>query len=114
MLKTGGDPRALPNYATLRDQLSRLPRSDVDWCRIEHLSLSLFRQNGVELQIAAWYTVTRMQLARSIGLNEGLDRLEAVISRQWRIVYNTKLEIAPHNWHSGITPYCSVSQLDSD
>lgn len=78
MLKTGGGPRALPDYAMLREELSRLSRTGVDWCRIEHLGLSLFRQNGVELQIAAWYTATRMQLAGLIGLNEGLGRLEAL------------------------------------
>lgn len=65
-LKTGGDPRMLPDYAALRDELSKLThpaRPDVSWQYVEKLCLSLFEQNGVELQTAAWYTLARTQLA---------------------------------------------------
>jgi len=85
-LKTGGDPRALPDYATLRDELAKLrhpARPDVNWGLVEQLCLSLFRQNGVELQTASWYTLARMQLAGLSGLNEGLAILEALINHQW-------------------------------
>lgn len=85
-LKTGSDPRTLPDYATLRDELSKLThpaRPDVNWRYIEKLCLSLFEQNGVELQTAAWYTLARTQLAGLFGLNEGLAILEALISHQW-------------------------------
>jgi len=85
-IKTGSDPRTLPDYATLRDELSKLThpaRPDVNWRYVEKLCLSLFEQNGVELQTAAWYTLTRTQLAGLFGLNEGLAILEALISHQW-------------------------------
>lgn len=85
-IKTGGDPRMLPDYAALRDELSKLThpaRPDVNWLYVEKLCLSLFEQNGVELQTAAWYTLARMQLAGLFGLNEGLTILEALISHQW-------------------------------
>lgn len=85
-IKTGGDPRSLPDYAALRDELSKLThpaRPDVNWRYAEKLCLSLFEQNGVELQTAAWYTLARTQLAGSFGLNEGLTILEALISHQW-------------------------------
>lgn len=85
-LKTGGDPRALPDYAALRNELAKLnhpARPDVNWGLVEQLSLSLFRQNGVELQTAAWYTLARTRLAGMAGLNEGLAILEALISHQW-------------------------------
>ena len=85
-LKTGGDPRSLPDYAALRDELSKLThpaRPDVNWRYAEKLCLSLFEQNGVELQTAAWYTLARTQLAGLFGLNEGLTILEALISHQW-------------------------------
>ncbi len=52
-IKTGGDPRSLPDYAALRDELSKLThpaRPDVNWRYAEKLCLSLFEQNGVELQ----------------------------------------------------------------
>lgn len=86
MLKTGGDPRGLPDFTSLRDELSKLThpaRPDVNWLYAEKLCLSLFEQNGAELQTAAWYTLTRMQLAGVGGLNEGLAILAVLISRQW-------------------------------
>ncbi|HCR9765849.1 TPA: type VI secretion system ImpA family N-terminal domain-containing protein [Citrobacter koseri] len=85
-IKTGGDPRTLPDYAALRDELSKLThpaRPDVNWHYVEKLSLSLFELNGVELQTAAWYTLARTQLAGLFGLNEGLAILEALITHQW-------------------------------
>jgi len=85
-IKTGSDPRSLPDYSALRDELSKLThpaRPDVDWHYAEKLCLSLFGQNGVELQTAAWYTLARTQLAGLHGLNEGLAILEALISHQW-------------------------------
>ncbi|MTD41291.1 hypothetical protein GIX45_22280 [Erwinia sp. CPCC 100877] len=85
-LKTGGDPRQLPDYAALRDELAKLnhpARPDVDWHRVEQLSLSLFRQNGVELQTTSWYTLARTHHAGMVGLNEGLAILDMLLSHQW-------------------------------
>lgn len=85
-LKTGGDPRTLADYAALRDEMNKLThpaRPDVNWQYAEKLCLSLFENNGVELQTAAWYTLARVQLAGLYGLNEGLAILDALVSRQW-------------------------------
>ncbi|MDR3104227.1 MAG: type VI secretion system ImpA family N-terminal domain-containing protein [Yokenella regensburgei] len=85
-LKTGGDPRALPDYAALRDELSKLShpaRPDVNWHAVETLCLRLFEQHGVELQTTAWYTLARTQLTGLPGLNEGLAILEALLTHQW-------------------------------
>jgi type VI secretion system protein VasL len=85
-LKTGGDPRALPDFAILCAELAKLThpaRPDVDWTRVEQLSLSLFRQNGVELQTAVWYCLARTRLAGIAGLNEGLALLDALLTCQW-------------------------------
>ncbi|MGO2441579.1 MAG: VasL domain-containing protein [Serratia proteamaculans] len=85
-LNTGSDPRTLPDYAALRDELAKLShpaRPDVNWRYAEKLCLSLFEQNGVELQTGAWYTLARTQLAGVFGLTEGLSILEALISHQW-------------------------------
>ncbi|MEH3774621.1 VasL domain-containing protein [Enterobacter asburiae] len=99
-LKTGGDPRTLPDYAALRDELNKLThpaRPDVNWQYVEGLCLSLFEQNGVELQTAAWYTLARTHLSGLAGLNEGLAILEALISRQWDVFWpktlHARLEI---------------------
>lgn len=54
-IKTGGDPRALPEYVGLREEMKKLShpaRPDVDWKYVEKLCLSLFEHNGVELQTA--------------------------------------------------------------
>ncbi|WP_252497988.1 type VI secretion system ImpA family N-terminal domain-containing protein, partial [Escherichia coli] len=61
-LKTGVDPRSLPDYAALRDEISKLThpaRPDVDWRYVETLCLRLYEHNGVELQTASWYTMNR-------------------------------------------------------
>ncbi|WP_050863347.1 VasL domain-containing protein [Enterobacter kobei] len=105
-IKTGGDPRALPDYAALRDELGKLThpaRPDVDWHYVEKLCLSLFEQNGLELQTAAWYTFARMQLAGLSGLNEGLAILEALISHQWGTLW-------PQQVHARMEILSSLSQ----
>ncbi|WP_145504213.1 VasL domain-containing protein [Yersinia vastinensis] len=105
-LKTGSDPRLLPDYAALRDELSKLThpaRPDVNWQYVEKLCLSLFEQNGVELQTAAWYTLARMQLAGLFGLNEGLTILEALINHQWGALW-------PQQVHARMEILSSLSQ----
>ncbi|HFQ7237832.1 TPA: VasL domain-containing protein [Citrobacter braakii] len=105
-IKTGGDPRTLSDYTALRDELSKLThpaRPDVNWRYAEKLCLSLFEQNGVELQTAAWYTLARTQLAGLFGLNEGLTILEALISHQWGALW-------PQPVHARMEILSSLSQ----
>lgn len=105
-VKTGGDPRTLPDYAALRDELSKLThpaRPDVNWRYAEKLCLSLFEQNGVELQTAAWYTLARTQLAGLFGLNEGLTILEALMRHQWGALW-------PQPVHARMEILSSLSQ----
>ncbi|SUG43902.1 ImpA domain-containing protein [Salmonella enterica subsp. arizonae] len=105
-IKTGGDPRTLPDYAALRDELNKLThpaRPDVNWRYAEKLCLSLFEQNGVELQTAAWYTLARTQLAGLFGLNEGLTILDALISHQWGALW-------PQPVHARMEILSSLSQ----
>lgn len=90
ILKTGGDPRGLPDYAALRDELRKLShpaRPDVNWHYAEKLCHALFEQNGVELQTTSWYTLVRTQLGGISGLNEGLAILEALVSHQWGTIW---------------------------
>lgn len=85
-VKTGSDPRTLPDFIALREEMARLThpaRPDVNWPQVEALSLSLFELNGVELQTGAWYTLARSHLGRINGLNEGLTILNALLSHQW-------------------------------
>ncbi|MGR3755543.1 VasL domain-containing protein [Edwardsiella anguillarum] len=104
--KTGGDPRTLPDYAALCDEISRLThpaRPEVNWLYVETRCLSLFEQNGVELQTGAWYTLARMQRAGLFGLNEGLAILEALISQQWGVLW-------PHPVHARVEILSGLSQ----
>lgn len=85
-VKTGGDPRTLPGFIALHDEMSKLThpaRPDVNWQRAESLALALFETNGVELQTAAWYTLARSHLLRVRGMNEGLSILAALMGHQW-------------------------------
>lgn len=105
-IKTAGDPRTLPDYAALRDEMSKLThpaRPDVNWRYVEKRCLSLFEQNGVELQTAAWYTLACTQLAGLWGLNEGLAILEALISHQWSVLW-------PQPAHARMDILSSLSQ----
>ncbi|HCD7314661.1 TPA: type VI secretion system ImpA family N-terminal domain-containing protein [Enterobacter chengduensis] len=105
-IKTGGDPRTLPDYAALRDELSKLThpaRPDVNWQSVETRCLSLFEQNGVELQTLSWYTLARTQLAGLPGLNEGLTILEALIGHQWGTLW-------PQPVHARMEILSSLSQ----
>ena len=85
-VKTGGDPRAFAEYAALRQEMQKLThpaRPDVDWSHVSALCLTLFEQNGVELQSAVWYTLARANTAGAAGMAEGLAVLVALITREW-------------------------------
>ncbi|MGE4802435.1 VasL domain-containing protein [Yersinia hibernica] len=85
-VKTGGDPRHLAEFSALRDEIGKLhhpARPDVNWGRVEHLCLALFRQNGVELQTTVDFTLARTHLAGLAGLCEGLELLAGLVSHQW-------------------------------
>lgn len=95
-LKTGGDPRSLPDYAALRDEISKLThpaRPDVDWRSVETLCLRLYEHNGVELQTASWYTIARMHTTGLSGLNEGLALIVALTRHHWSVMW-------PQNTHA--------------
>ena len=105
-LKTGSDPRTLPEFSALRDELAKLchpARPDVNWQYIEKLALNLFDTNGVELQTAAWFTLARTQLAGIQGFNEGMAILDALIRYQWSAMW-------PASAHARIEILSSLSK----
>jgi type VI secretion system protein VasL len=105
-LKTGSDPRTLPDYSALRDEFAKLShpaRPDVDWGHVEKLALNLFDTNGVELQTAAWYTLARAQQAGLQGFNEGMAILDAMIRYQWSTLW-------PASAHARIEILSSLSK----
>ncbi|MBD2826422.1 VasL domain-containing protein [Xenorhabdus szentirmaii] len=105
-LKTGGDPRTLPDFVALRDELNKLhhpARPDVNWEQAERLCLSLFSQNGVELQTAAWYTLIRTTRAGLAGLNEGLAIIHGLVTHQWQSIW-------PQQVHARVDVLAGLSQ----
>lgn len=105
-LKTGSDPRTLPDFTALRDELAKLShpaRPDVNWLYVEKLALNLFDTNGVELQTAAWFTLARTQLAGIQGFNEGMAILDALIRYQWSSMW-------PASAHARIEILSSLSK----
>lgn len=89
-ISTGGDPRAFTEFGQLRDEISKLThpaRPDVDWEKVEQLSLALFRHNGVELQTLAWYTVARIRSTGLAGLAESAELLEALLTHHWSAIW---------------------------
>jgi len=89
-IKTGGDPRSLPDYVALRDELNKLThpaRPDVDWRRVQTLCLRLFEHNGVELQSACWYTLARIHIAGLPGMNDGLFITGTLVRYQWSVMW---------------------------
>lgn len=65
--RTGGDPCTFREAGELQAEIGKLThpaRPDVDWGRVESLSLALFRQNGVECK--RW-SVTRWRGPGSMG-----------------------------------------------
>ncbi|HCJ6376235.1 VasL domain-containing protein [Citrobacter sp. RHBSTW-00671] len=89
-ITTGGYPRAFTEFGLLRDEISKLThpaRPDVDWHNVEQLSLTLFRHNGVELQTLAWYTVGRIRNAGLMGLAEGAELMEALLTHHWSAIW---------------------------
>lgn len=89
-LHTGGDPRTLPDYSALRDELSKLAhpaRPDINWQYVEKCCLSLFETNGIELQTAAWYTLARTHRSGVNGMHEGLAILETLTRHQWGVLW---------------------------
>jgi len=95
-VKQGGDPRNFPDFAALKDELSKLhhpARPDINWQYAENLCLSLFRQNGVELQSAAWYSYIRTQRVGLQGMNEGLSLVHALICHQWQTLWPAQVHL---------------------
>lgn len=85
-IKTGSDPRSLPEFNAIRDEINKVNRPslpEINWRLIESLALTLFRNNGVDLQTAIYYTFARTQLNGLAGFTEGTELLAGIVVSQW-------------------------------
>ncbi|MDE1166419.1 MAG: OmpA family protein [Pseudomonas sp.] len=84
-IRAGGDPRGFSEFTVLREEMAKLGHPacpDVDWARVEQGCLTLFQQNGAELQTACFYTLACGQRHGLEGITQGLVLLVA-LSREW-------------------------------
>lgn len=80
----GGDPCTYKESGELQAEMSKLThpaRPDVDWRRVEKLSLALFRQNGVELQTQVCYVLAITRRQGLAGMADGLGSLDILLQR---------------------------------
>lgn len=84
-VRLGGDPGNFDEFKVLHDELAKLNHPacpDVDWAKVEGLSLRLFELNGVELQTAVAFVLARSYRTGVTGLTEGVALL-AALSDEW-------------------------------
>src|SRR5690606_15111283 len=98
-LKQGIDPRRFADFAALKAEMDKLhhpARPNIDWQYAEQLCLSMLKQNGVELQVAVWFCLSRAQLAGLRGVAESLPLVHALVVRQWTAFWPQQLSLRLH------------------
>lgn len=94
-IRVGGDPRGFGEFTALRDELAKLSHPacpDVDWAKVEQLCLTLFQNNGAELQTAAAFALARSQRYGLEGMAQGLTLIEALCG-EWTTVWPPKTSV---------------------
>ena len=84
-IRLGGDPRGFGEFVSLRQELAKLSHPacpDVDWARVEQWCLTLFEQNGGDLQTAAAFALARSQRHGLEGMVQGVALIESLCC-QW-------------------------------
>ncbi|VVN45949.1 type VI secretion system ImpA family N-terminal domain-containing protein [Pseudomonas fluorescens] len=98
-IRVGGDPRDFGEFTALRDELSKLTHPacpDIDWAKVEQLCLTLFHENGADLQTAVSYALARSQRYGLEGMAQGVALIEALCnewSRVWPPMASVRLDI---------------------
>lgn len=106
VIYTASDPRQLDDFSTLREQINKInhpARPEVNWRLIESLSLSLFRDNGVDLQTAVYYSLARTKLHGLQGFTDGAELLAALIVGRWDSFWpeNEHARVEILEWYNG-------------
>lgn len=89
-IQLGKDPRQFADFISLTKELNKRThpaRPDIDWQKVEDLSIALFEQNGIDLQTLAWYCLAKTRLNNLSGLEESLLTLEKLLTHQWEGVW---------------------------
>lgn len=89
-LNVGLDPRVLPEYERLRNEINKLShvsRPEVDWGLVHQMAQAIFEKQGVDLQTALYFTLARARLHGLSGFTEGCEFLSNLIVTQWDNVW---------------------------
>ena len=98
-VRLGGDPGNFDEFKRLHGELAKLNHPacpDVDWAKIEGLSLRLFELNGVELQTAVAFVLARSYRNGMAGLTEGVVLLSTLTqewSRLWPMQASARIDL---------------------
>ncbi|MDC9768697.1 VasL domain-containing protein [Proteus mirabilis] len=105
-LPIGNDPRIFNQFLSIKEELDKRfhpARPDINWQHIHELCISLFNQNGIDLQTASWFTLCNQQISGLDGLSEGLSLIHKVITQNWQNIW-------PVQTHTRINILSSLSQ----
>lgn len=83
----GGDPRNYLEFSEIRNEINKMNHPaapEMDFSLIETLALELFRQNGVDLQTATYYTFAKTKLTGLEGFSEGCELIATLVTQHWR------------------------------
>lgn len=93
-LRLGGDPSQRAEFITLGGELAKLNHPacpDVDWARVQQLTIGLFRENGVELQSAAAFALAHSHLHGVAGTGDAICLLNRLVAQGWERLWPTAL-----------------------
>lgn len=88
-IQVGGDPRHCAEFTAVHTEMAKLghpARPDVDWAKVEQGCLALFKEHGVELNSACFYTLARGQRYGPEGALQGVVLITA-LSGEWSRVW---------------------------
>ncbi|WP_193017389.1 VasL domain-containing protein [Proteus sp. FME41] len=105
-LPIGGDPRVFNQFLSIKEELDKRfhpARPDINWQYVHELCVSLFNQNGVDLQTAAWFVLCRQHQSELDGLNEGLYLTHKILTQYWQTLW-------PLQTHTRVNILSTLSQ----
>ncbi|WP_052118350.1 type VI secretion system ImpA family N-terminal domain-containing protein [Erwinia oleae] len=66
-------------------------RCNIDWYKVERLSCSLFRLNGMDLQTLCWFTLCEAHIKGLNGLCDGLEKMITLMQHNWSTLWPASL-----------------------
>lgn len=106
LLPIGSDPRVFNQFIELKEELDKRyhpARPDINWQRVHDLCISLFNQNGIDLQTVSWFVICRQHQAGLNGLNEGLYFIQSILTQHWQTLW-------PIQTHTRVNILSTLSQ----